>query len=240
VPLGGTAVGNGLGAHPEFADRVLARVASDVGLATVPSSPPERIARQGSHDALVGTSGELDVLAVALTKICNDVRWMGSGPNTGLGDIEVPALQKGSSIMPGKVNPVIPEAVVQVAARVIGNHTTMTVAGLQGNLELNVMIPVMAATLIESIELLANACTALADRCIAGIEPRADRSREMAGRSPAIATALNAELGYEVVEAIVKESQRTGRTIRDVALGRGVDDDLLDRVLDLDRIARGS
>src|SRR5690606_9224978 len=135
VPLGGTAVGNGIGTHPDFADLVL-RSITDAGLLSSPiSSPGDRIARHGAHDAMVGTSGALEVVAVALTKICNDLRWMASGPDTGLAEIELPALQKGSSIMPGKVNPVIPEAVLQVAARVIGNHTTITVAGMQGNLE---------------------------------------------------------------------------------------------------------
>ena len=240
VPLGGTAVGNGLGAHPEFADRVLDRLHGRRLLATPVVAPAERIARQGSHDALVGTSGALEVLAVALMKICNDLRWMSSGPNTGLAEIEIPELQKGSSIMPGKVNPVIPEAVAQVAVRVVGNHATMTSAGMQGNLELNLMIPVMAATLIESIELLSAGMDALADKCVAGLKANRDHARHLAGRSPAIATALNAELGYERVERIVKEAGRSGRTIREVAVEADVDEAVLDRALDLDRIARGN
>jgi fumarate hydratase class II len=239
VPLGGTAVGNGIGSHPEFADRVLRAIADTELLRTPTASPGDRIARQGAHDAMVGTSGALEVVAVALTKICNDLRWMASGPDTGLAEIEIPALQKGSSIMPGKVNPVVPEAVLQVAARVIGNHATMTVAGMQGSFELNLMIPVMAATLLESIELLSTSMAVLADRCIAGIEADRDRCRELADRSLAVATALNADLGYEHVERIVKEAHRTGDSVRTVARRSGVDEAVLDRALDLDRIARG-
>jgi fumarate hydratase class II len=239
VPLGGTAVGNGIGSDPEFGDRVLRAIADAELLRTPTASPGDRIARQGAHDAMVGASGALEVVAVALTKICNDLRWMASGPDTGLAEIAIPALQKGSSIMPGKVNPVVPEAVLQVAARVIGNHTTMTVAGMQGNFELNLMIPVMAATLLESIELLSTSMTVLADRCIAGIEADRDRCRQLADRSLAVATALNGDLGYERVEQIVKEAHRTGDSVRTVASRSGVDDEVLDRALDLDRIARG-
>ena len=239
VPLGGTAVGNGIGAHPEFGDRVLRRISAAGLLDTPIASPGDRIARQGAHDAMVGTSGALEVTAVALTKICNDLRWMASGPDTGLGEIRLPALQKGSSIMPGKVNPVIPEAVLQVAARIVGNHATMTVAGMSGTLELNVMVPLMAATLLESIDLLANAMEVLTDKCVAGIEADRDRSRYLAERTLAIATALNAELGYERVERIVKEADRSDRPVREVAREEGVDDEVLDRVLDLVRIARG-
>jgi fumarate hydratase class II len=239
VPLGGTAVGNGINSHPQFADRVLQQI-SDAGLLrTTIASPGDRIARQGAHDAMVGTSGALEVLAVALTKICNDLRWMASGPDTGLAEIEIPALQKGSSIMPGKVNPVVPEAVLQVAARVIGNHATMAVGGMQGNFELNLMIPLMAATLLESIELLSTSMTVLAERCVDGIEADRERCRDLAERTLAIATALNAELGYERVEHIVKEAHASDRSVREVARESGVSDDVLDRVLDLDRIARG-
>jgi fumarate hydratase, class II len=240
VPLGGTAVGNGLGCHPEFPDRVLDLVADRAGLPIRPSSPPDRIARQGGHDAVVAASGALGVLATALTKVCNDLRWMASGPNTGLAEITIPALQKGSSIMPGKVNPVIPEAVLQVCARVMGNHTTVTVGAMQGNFELNVMIPVLADTLLESIGLLANACRALTERCIGDIDADVPHARELAGRSLPLATALNADLGYERVEAIVVEARRTGRSVRDTAVALGVDPALVDRRLDLDRIARGA
>ena len=239
VPLGGTAVGNGLGCHPEFAERVLALVADRAGLATRPSSPPDRIARQGGHDAVVAVSGGLNVLATALTKVCNDLRWMASGPNTGLAEITIPALQKGSSIMPGKVNPVIPEAVLQVCARVMGNHTTITVAAMQGNFELNVMIPVLADTVLESIELLSSACRVLVERCVGDLDADVAHARELAARSLPLATALNADLGYERVEAIVLEARRTGRSVRDTAVALGVEPSLVDRRLDLDRIARG-
>ena len=239
VPLGGTAVGNGLGAHPELASRVL-DLLDDLGrLPVAPSSPPNRIARQAAHDALVATSGALVVVATALTKICNDLRWMASGPDTGLAEIRLPELQKGSSIMPGKVNPVICEAVIQVAARVVGNHTTISLAGGQGNFELNVTIPVIADALIESITLLANGSETLARRCVSGIEVDEERCRMLAERDLTIATALNPVLGYSGVEAIVREARRSGRTIREVALDTGVAPDVLDHHLDLDRIARG-
>lgn len=240
VPLGGTAVGNGLGCHPEFPARVLDLVADRVGLTTRPSSPPDRIARQGGHDAVVAVSGGLNVLATALTKVCNDLRWMSSGPNTGLAEIAIPALQKGSSIMPGKVNPVIPEAVLQVCARVMGNHTTITVAGMQGNFELNVMIPVLADAVLESIGLLTNGCTALVERCIADLTVDVEHARDLAARSLPLATALNQDLGYERVEEIVLDARRTGRSVRDAALALGVEPSLVDRRLDLDRIARGA
>jgi fumarate hydratase class II len=241
VPLGGTAVGNGLGTHPQFAQRVLARLdRGRLGVTPVaPADTPGRIARQGAHDAIVAASGTLNTTAVALTKICNDLRWLGSGPATGLAEIALPALQKGSSIMPGKVNPVIPEVVVQIAAQVIGNHTTITVAGLQGNFELNVTIPVMALDLLESADLLAAGCQVLAERCVSGITADADRLRAIAARSPALATALNPVLGYDRVEAIVKHAARTGLSIRDAAVELGVDAALVDRALDLDRVARG-
>jgi fumarate hydratase class II len=239
VPLGGTAVGNGLGARPELAASVLDRLAAGGRLPVAPTSPPGRMARQGAHDALVATSGALVVVATALTKICNDLRWMASGPDTGLAEIRLPELQKGSSIMPGKVNPVVCEAVIQVATRVLGNHTVVAVAGSQGNFELNVTIPVIADALLESIGLLAAGSSTLSRRCVSGIEVDAERCRELAERSLAIATGLNAALGYERVEAIVRTAGRTGRTIREVALAEGVDAAVLDRHLDLDRIARG-
>lgn len=241
VPLGGTAVGNGLNTHPEFAARVLARLDAGVlGVAPVAQpTTPARIARQAAHDAIVGASGALNTTAAALTKVCNDLRWLASGPATGLAEVALPALQKGSSIMPGKVNPVIPEVVLQIAAQVIGNHTTITVAGMQGNFELNVTIPVLALDLLESIGLLASGCRVLADRCVAGITADPDRLRAMAARSPALATALNAALGYDRVEAIVKHAAATGVSIRDAAVELGADPALVDRALDLDRVARG-
>jgi fumarate hydratase class II len=240
VPLGGTAVGNGLGTHPEFAERVLERLDAAARIGVAPSVARSRFAHQGARDAIVAASGAVSTLAAALTKICNDLRWLASGPATGLAEIRLPELQKGSSIMPGKVNPVIPEAVLQVAARVIGNHTTVTVAGMQGNFELNVMIPVLAHTALESIHLLANGCVLLASRCVAGIEADIERCGRQAGRSPAIATALNASLGYDRVERIVKRSIAEDRTIREIARDEGVDEAVLDDALDLAAIARGN
>ena len=241
VPLGGTAVGNGLGTHADFAQRVLATF--DVAeLGTEPicfSRTADRIARQGGHDALAATSGALNTVAVALTKICNDLRWMSSGPSTGLAQISLPSLQKGSSIMPGKVNPVLPEVVVQVAAQVMGNHATITVAALQGNFELNVTIPVIALNLLESIDLLSNGSCALADKCVDGIVVDVDRCRALALRSPALATALNPLLGYDKVEAIVKHAATADMSIRDAAVDMGLDADVADRTLDVDQIARG-
>jgi fumarate hydratase class II len=241
LPLGGTAVGNGLGTHPDFAHRVLATF--DVAeLGTEPtgySRTADRMARQGGHDALVAASGTLNATAVALTKICNDLRWMSSGPSTGLAQIALPSLQKGSSIMPGKVNPVLPEVVVQVAAQVMGNHATITVAGMQGNFELNVTIPVIALNLLESIHLLSNGSSALATNCIDGIVADVDRCRALALRSPALATALNPLLGYDQVEAIVKHASTSDLSIRDAAVAMGLDADVADRTLDVDQIARG-
>lgn len=241
VPLGGTAVGNGLGTHPEFAHRVLAHL--DVAeLGAEPLSyhrTADRMARQGGHEALVAASGALNTTAVALTKICNDLRWLSSGPSTGLAQIALPSLQKGSSIMPGKVNPVMPEVVVQIAAQVMGNHTTITTAGMQGNFELNVTIPVIALDLLESIELLSNGSSALATRCVDGIVADVDRCRALALRSPALATALNPLLGYDRVEAIVKHAAAHDQSIRDAAIELGVDADVADHALNVDQIARG-
>ncbi len=241
IPLGGTAVGNGLNTDPDFARRVRERLAltmpSDVGAMIQP--PDDHFAAQASRDGLVGTSGSLKVVAVALTKISNDLRWMASGPRAGLGEIRLPELQKGSSIMPGKVNPVIPEAVLQVCAQVIGNDTTITVAGMQGNFELNVMIPVMARNLLQSLDLLAASSRLLAERCVAGIEADEERCLSFAELTLAAATALNPVIGYDAATAIVKAAAASGRPLRDVAREHGVSDDLLDRVLDLRRLATG-
>jgi fumarate hydratase class II len=188
----------------------------------------------------VATSGALVVLAVALTKICNDLRWMASGPRAGLGEIRLPELQKGSSIMPGKVNPVIPEAVLQVCAQVIGNDTTVTVAAMQGNFELNVMIPVMARNLLSSIDLLASSVGLLARRCVDGIEANVERCSTLAELTLATATALNPAIGYDAATQIVKAAAASGRPLRDVAREHGVPDDVLDSVLDLRRLAAGN
>jgi len=240
LPLGGTAVGNGLGAHPDLAAGIVARLECHAGVLGVsPELPPSRLARQAAHDAVVAASGSFVVLATALTKISNDLRWMASGPNTGLGEITLPTLQKGSSIMPGKVNPVIPEVVVQVAAQVIGNHTAITVAGMQGNFELNVTVPLLARNVLQSAGLLAAACTSLARDCVAGITVDAAANRAAAERSLPLATALNASLGYDEVEQIVRAAAAEGLSVRAAAIAHGVPQALVDEVLDLDRIARG-
>ncbi len=238
VPLGGTAVGTGLNAHPDLADRVLARLADPDRLGATPRRAPGPIARQGARDAVVAASGALNTTAVALTKIANDLRWMASGPNAGLGEIRLPALQKGSSIMPGKVNPVIPEVALQVAAQVMGNHVAITVAGAQGNFELNVTVPLIARNLLGSTGLLAAACRSLADDCVAGIEADIERCERLAARSPAIATALNPLAGYERVEQIVKAAAAGDLTIRDAAIDAGLDPERVDELLDLRRMAR--
>jgi fumarate hydratase class II len=219
LPLGGTAVGTGINAPAGFAARVIAEVARATGL-------PLREARdhfeaQGARDALVETSGALKTAAVSLNKIANDLRWMGSGPRAGLSEIRLPDLQPGSSIMPGKVNPVIPEAVCQVVAQVIGNDAAITFGGAAGTFELNVTMPMLARNILESIRLLSNVTRLLADRCVAGIEADEQRCREYAESSPSIVTALNRYLGYEEAAAIAKQALKERRTIRQVVLERG-------------------
>jgi fumarate hydratase class II len=237
VPLGGTAVGTGLNAHPEFARRVRLRLAETTGLPVLPPAHP--FEAQGARDALVETSAQLEVLAVALTKIANDLRWMASGPRTGLGEIVLPELQKGSSIMPGKVNPVIPEVVLQVSAQVIGNHAAVTVGGMSGNFELNVMVPLLARNLLGSIHLLTSACELLAGRCVDGIVADRSQCERHAERTLATATALNPHIGYDAATAIVSEADRSDRSVREVAREHGVPDEVLDLALDLRRMARG-
>jgi fumarate hydratase class II len=219
LPLGGTAVGTGVGAPEGFGGLVVAELARMTGLPLRPAR--NHFEAQGARDALVETSGVLKTLAVGLTKIANDLRWMGSGPRTGLAEIRLPDLQPGSSIMPGKVNPVIPEAVCQVAAQVIGNDAAIAFGGAAGAFELNVMMPLLARNLLESIRLLANAVRLLADRCVDGIEADADRCREYAESSPAIVTPLSRYLGYEESAAIATQALRERRTIREVVLERG-------------------
>lgn len=215
LPQGGTAVGTGINAHPEFGERVAAQLAAATGFEF--ESAPNKFEGIGSQDAAVELSGQLKTLAVALMKMANDLRWMNSGPLAGLGEIELEALQPGSSIMPGKVNPVIPEAVCMVAARVIGNDTTITVAGQAGNFQLNVMLPVVAATLLESIEILANVSRLLADRAIATFRVREDNLNQALARNPILVTALNRVIGYEKGAALAKQAYREGRPIIDVA-----------------------
>jgi fumarate hydratase class II len=220
LPLGGTAVGTGLNAPPGFGREVAERLAARLDLPLQEAT--DHFAAQGARDEVVECSAACRGLAVALTKIANDLRWMGSGPNAGLGEIRIPSLQPGSSIMPGKVNPVIAEVVTQVAARVIGNDATVAFAASQGSFELNTYLPVIAETLLESITLLAAACRHLADKCVAGIAADGDRMRRYAESSPAIATALNPYLGYDVIAEVVKEAEATGWPIRDVVIARGL------------------
>ena len=238
LPLGGTAVGTGINAPKGFARRVVTRLAQRTGLPLTEAR--DHFAAQGARDALVETSGQLRTLAVALVKIANDLRWMGSGPRTGLAEIRLPDLQPGSSIMPGKVNPVIPEVVTQVGAQVMGNDATIGFAGSQGNFELNVFVPLIGRDLLESIALLTSACTVFADKCIAGIEANVDRLKAYAESSPSIGTALNPYLGYEVAADVVKESIRTGRSIREIVRARGLMTDAeLDAALDVEAMTRG-
>ena len=238
IPLGGTAVGTGLNTHPEFAARVRDRLSADTGLRVLPPADP--FEAQANRDGLVEASAALKGLAVSLTKIANDLRWMGSGPRAGLAEIFIPELQKGSSIMPGKVNPVIPEVVCQVAAQVIGNDTAITVGGLQGNFELNVQIPLMARNLLQSIELLASASRLFAERCVDGIEANREQNEHYAEVSLTVATALNPHIGYDAATAIVKEAAATGRSLREVARDHGVSEAVLDEALDLRGMARGN
>jgi fumarate hydratase class II len=238
IPLGGTAVGNGLNTHPEFAARVRALLAQRSGLEI--AAPEDPFEAQANRDALVELSGALKVIAVSLTKIAMDLALMGSGPRAGIGEIFLPELQKGSSIMPGKVNPVIPEVVLQVGAQVIGNDTAITIGGLQGNFELNVRIPLIARNLLGSIHLLTTSCGLLATRCVAGIEANREGCERSAQSTLAAATALNPYIGYDKGAAIVKEAAASGRMLREVALEHGVDPDTYDEAMDLRKMARGS
>jgi len=231
VPLGGTAVGTGINTPAGFAPLVLEVLADNTGLHLTEAR--NHFEAQAARDGLVELSGQLRTIAVSLTKICNDLRWMGSGPITGLAEIRLPDLQPGSSIMPGKVNPVIPEAVLMVCARVIGNDATVAWAGASGLFELNVQIPVMAAALLESIRLLANAATLLADKCVAGIQANTERLRQLAESSPSIATPLNKVIGYENGAKVVKHALATGQTIRQAVADLGFDVPNLEQLLDV-------
>ncbi len=216
LALGGTAVGTGLNAPPGFADRVIARLAERSGHPFVPAR--DRFEALAAKDAAVEASGALNTLAVSLTKIANDLRWLASGPRCGLGEIALPPLQPGSSIMPGKVNPVIPEMTLMVAAQVVGHHQTITLAGLSGNFELNVMMPVIAYDLLQSIRLLSSATELLASRCVAGLAADRERCAELVERSLAMVTALAPRLGYDQAAAIAKEALATGKSVRQVCL----------------------
>jgi fumarate hydratase class II len=238
IPLGGTATGTGLNTHPEFAARVRERLSADTGLTISP--PEDPFEAQANRDALVELSGALKVIAVSLIKIAGDLALMGSGPRAGIGEIFLPELQKGSSIMPGKVNPVMPEVVLQVGAQVIGNDTAITIGGLQGQFELNVRIPLIARNLLQSIHLLTSASTLLAEKCVDGIEPNLAGLEASAEGTLAVATALNPYIGYDKATEIVKDASASGRTLREVAREHGVDEETLDKALDLRKIAAGS
>jgi fumarate hydratase, class II len=236
IPLGGTAVGTGLNTHPEFAERVRARLSEETGLRISPPANP--FEAQAARDAIVEASGALKTVAVSLTKIANDIRWLASGPRAGLSEITLPELQKGSSIMPGKVNPVIPEVVTQVAAQVIGNDQAITVGGMQGHFELNVFVPLMARNLHDSIRLLAEASRLFADKCVDGIEANRAKAERYAELTLSAATALNPYIGYDKATEIVKEAARTGRPLREVAREAGVDEETLDKALDYRAMAK--
>jgi fumarate hydratase class II len=236
IPLGGTAVGTGLNTHPEFAERVRRRLSEDTGLQI--SAPADPFEGQAARDSLVETSGVLKTVAVSLTKIANDLRLMGSGPRAGLAEIFLPELQKGSSIMPGKVNPVIPEVVTQVAAQVIGNDVAITAGGMQGHFELNVFVPMLARNLFDSIKLLAAASRLLASKCVDGIEANRETCERYAELTLSAATALNPYIGYDAAGEIVKEAASSGRSLREVARERGVPDDVLDQALDYRAMAK--
>src|SRR4051812_8119570 len=236
IPLGGTAAGTGLNTHPEFAAKVRERLAADTGLQI--SAPLDAFEAQGNRDALVELSGALKVYAVSLNKIANDLALMGSGPRAGLAELRLPELQKGSSIMPGKVNPVIPEVVIQVAAQVIGNDAAITVAGSQGQFELNVRVPLIARNLLDSIKLLASASRLLNEKCVAGVEANEEMTERHAEATLATATALNPHIGYDRAADIVKAAAESGRSLREVALEQGVEQAVLEEALDHRRMAR--
>ncbi len=236
IPLGGTAVGTGMNTHAEFASRVREKLSADTGLTISPPADP--FEAQAARDALVEASGALKTVAVSLTKIANDLRFMGSGPRAGLAEIYLPELQKGSSIMPGKVNPVIPEVVTQVAAQVIGNDAAIAIGGMQGHFELNVFVPLIARNLLDSIKLLASASRLLAEKCVDGIEANREQNERYAELTLSAATALNPYIGYDKAAEIVKEAASSGRSLREVAREAGVEESVLDEALDYRKMAK--
>ena len=244
LALGGTAVGTGINAPPGFAAAVIAELRETTGLPLTEAR--NHFEAQGAQDALVELSGQLRTIAIGLYKIATDIRWMASGPGAGLAEIHVPDLQPGSSIMPGKVNPVIPEALSMVCAQVIGNDATVAFGGAAGNFELNIMLPVLARNVLESIRLLASSSVLFADRCVSGITADGDRAREFAEGSPAVATALNPVLGYEEAASIAKQALAERKSIREVVIERGHVDkgtitlEDLDRLLDVMEMTRQS
>jgi fumarate hydratase class II len=239
IPLGGTATGTGLNTDPRFAAKVRVRLRRQSGLKQI-AAPLDPFEAQANRDALVELSGALKVLAVSLTKIAGDLALMGSGPRAGIGELFLPELQKGSSIMPGKVNPVIPEVVLQVCAQVIGNDTAITIAGSQGQFELNVRVPLIAKNLLESIRLLTSTARVFAEKCVDGIEANEEGTSRSAEMTLAAATALNPYIGYDKGAEIVKEAAKSGRPLRDVALEMGVDEATFDEAMDLRKMAQGN
>jgi len=239
IPLGGTATGTGLNTPAEFAPAVRKKLIADSGLELI-AAPADPFEAQGNRDALVELSGALKVVAVSLTKIAQDIALMGSGPRVGIGELFLPELQKGSSIMPGKVNPVLPEVVIQVSAQVIGNDTAITIGGMQGQFELNVRVPLIARNLLQSIHLLSTASVAFAEKAIDGIRANTKGTDASAAGTLATATALNEAIGYDLATTIVKKATDSGEPLRDVALAEGVDADLFDQTIDLRKIARGN
>jgi len=236
IPLGGTATGTGLNTHPEFAARVRAILAEETGLTI--SAPADAFEAQAARDGIVEVSGALKTLAVSLTKIANDIRYLGSGPRAGLAEIFLPELQKGSSIMPGKVNPVMPEVVTQVAAQVIGNDQAIAIGGMQGHFELNVFVPLIAKNILESVKLLASASRLFAEKCVDGIEANREQCERYAELTLSAATALNPYIGYDKATEIVKAASTSGRSLREVAREAGVEESVLDQALDFRAMAK--
>jgi fumarate hydratase, class II len=236
IPLGGTATGTGLNTHPEFAARVRKLLSDETGLTI--SAPADPFEAQAARDGIVETSGALKTVAVSLTKVANDIRYLGSGPRAGLAEIFLPELQKGSSIMPGKVNPVMPEVVTQVAAQVIGNDQAIAIGGMQGHFELNVFVPLLAKNILESITLLASACRLFAEKCVDGIEANREQCERYAELTLSAATALNPYIGYDKGTEIVKEASKSGKSLREVARDAGVEESVIDEALDYRKMAK--
>ncbi len=236
IPLGGTATGTGLNTHPEFAARVRELLAQETGLEISPPADP--FEAQAARDGIVEVSGALKTVAVSLTKVANDIRFLGSGPRAGLAEIALPELQKGSSIMPGKVNPVLPEVVTQVAAQVIGNDAAIAIGGMQGHFELNVFVPLLARNILDSVKLLGSASRLFAEKCVDGIEANRENCERYAELTLSAATALNPYIGYDRATEIVQEAASTGRSLREVAREKGVENSVLDEALDYRKMAK--
>jgi fumarate hydratase class II len=232
LALGGTATGTGINTHPDFARKTIERISASTGVSF--READNHFEAQGAKDAAVEASGALNTIATSLMKIADDIRWLGSGPTSGIHEVRLPAVQPGSSIMPGKVNPVMAEAAMMVSARVMGNHVTVTVAGSRGNFELNVMMPVLAHALLESVTLVANVARVFTDRCVVGIEANEERAKELLERNPSIATALNPYIGYDEASVVAKESAKRGISVREVVLEKGLlPADKIDEALDV-------